>query len=767
METASEHMTVASASDCARLDLRFKRGRPRTIIRTVAVVLFAVLAVYVISLFARPAGQVYLWLDGWGVAAFELLVAMLIVACGVVVRRTRPWTIPLGLAGCLWALGDFANTYVAANGEHPGSPALFNYLWAGYFPLAFAGLMVLMNREVIKVTAANYLDGLLLLLASSTVLIAFLFEPILHATGQSTATVATNMIYPMLDLPVLGLILIGLVLSRTHGRTRWYLLAAAAVANLVGDSIAVFPQAAAGILGNALNAAAWPASLLLVAVAVWLAPGSDRPPRENQSSGFWVPTAASLVAIGTLFVATVAHVDRVGMAVALLGLVVAGARFGMALQHSRALTAQREQELHAVALRERDARDELEAAAVELRTQGQRDAFGTKLSEALEMADEENQTYDVVTRAMVEIAPSSPAELLLADSSRAHLRQVTRSPVAEAPGCPVESPFACVAVRRGQPVTFESSEALNACPKLRERASGPCSAVCVPVGFMGRALGVLHTTGPEGAPPTSDQTAQIATLATQTGARIGTLRAFEKTQLQASTDALTGLINRRTLEVEIRDLLQADIPFALAVADLDKFKAINDTHGHDAGDGALRLFSQVASATLRDGDLIARWGGEEFTFILPGISRHEAVRILDRIRDSLAHSHSGAHPGFTVSFGVTDTSCAGSIEQLLQLADHGLYRSKQDGRDRVTVAENLSQGDRPGQTPAGSQAYESPGTNGHNGYLDGSQTKHESADSGDTGAQGEAAKTYRRIKVPALHQAADEPEPRPTGLEIR
>jgi GAF domain-containing protein len=284
-----------------------------------------------------------------------------------------------------------------------------------------------------------------------------------------------------------------------------------------------------------------------------------------------------MLAMAILSGGIVSHVNRVGMGAALLALIVSGLRFGLALRHSRALTDQREQELHAAAQREREARDALEAAAGELQAQSQRDVFGTQLSEALEMVDEEETAYEVIERAIAEISVSTPAELLLADSSRAHLRRVASSPLAGAPGCPVESPFACVAVRRGQPVAFDSSEALNACPKLRGRESGPCSAVCVPVGFMGRALGVLHATGPDGSPPDGDQMAQMATLATQAGARIGTVRAFEKTQLQASTDGLTGLTNRRRLEVEIRELLRAGTLFALAVADLDKFKAINDT----------------------------------------------------------------------------------------------------------------------------------------------------------------------------------------------
>src|SRR5207244_926395 len=171
-----------------------------------------------------------------------------------------------------------------------------------------------------------------------------------------------------------------------------------------------------------------------------------------------------------------------------------------------------------------NARDITDRVALqdELTRQAQRDNFGTQLVEALEMADEEDSTYEVIERAMSEIAAAAPMELLLSDSSRANLEQAAVN-AAGAPGCPVQSPFSCVAVRRGNPVGFESSEALNACPKMRDRASGPCSAVCVPVGFMGRALGVLHATGPEIRPLDADQVAQLTTLATQAGARIGTV----------------------------------------------------------------------------------------------------------------------------------------------------------------------------------------------------------------------------------------------------
>ncbi|HWG09485.1 MAG TPA: diguanylate cyclase [Solirubrobacteraceae bacterium] len=371
----------------------------------------------------------------------------------------------------------------------------------------------------------------------------------------------------------------------------------------------------------------------------------------------------------------------------------------------------------------------------EVSLQTERDKFGGQLIEALEMADEESAAYDVVQRAMSEISPATPMELLLSDSSRAHLKRVAISASAGAPQCPVESPFSCAAVRRGSAVVFESSEALNACPKLRGRESGPCSAACVPVGFMGRALGVLHVTAAEGAPPSALAVEQLTLLATQAGARIGTVRAFERSQLQAATDGLTGLPNRRTTQTHLRGLLKGGHDFALALADLDEFKKLNDKHGHEAGDRALRLFAQVCQSVLRDHDVVARWGGEEFVLVLPELERQGALLVLERIRERLAESHVGSHPRFTASFGLTDSTQAASIEQLLQIADTALYDAKAAGRDRIVVgvpplSEPITLADGPG-TDASPRDY--------------------------------ATRARRR---PAFHSAADEEEPGPNGIDV-
>lgn len=329
--------------------------------------------------------------------------------------------------------------------------------------------------------------------------------------------------------------------------------------------------------------------------------------------------------------------------------------------------------------------DGLTSVVDKLAYDAQRDGLGRQLAEALEMADDERAVAKVVQRAMVQAAPESPAELMLADSSTANLERFAESPSAGAPGCPARSPFGCPAIRKGGAVVFPDSTALNACPHLRDRPTGPCSAVCVPVSFMGRSLGVLHASGPIVEEVSAELVTNLTTVATQTGARIGTVRAFQKTQLQAATDGLTGLINRRTFENELKRMLATGTPVAVAIADLDRFKMLNDTAGHDAGDRALRHFAKVLKQSTRGTDLVARYGGEEFVFAFAGLDRDGGKVLLDRIRTNLAASLRGDVPHFTSSFGVTDNTYSSEVAELVSLADDALYRAKQGGRDRVEI----------------------------------------------------------------------------------
>jgi len=328
-----------------------------------------------------------------------------------------------------------------------------------------------------------------------------------------------------------------------------------------------------------------------------------------------------------------------------------------------------------------------------LRAEADRDAFATQMVEAFEMADSEGEAFQVVTRVMKNIAPDRPMEMLVADSSHAHLERAATHPRSGPAGCTVDSPFSCIAVRRGSTTVFTDSAAVNACPKLRDRLGGTVavSAACAPVSFMGHSLGVLHMVGPVGAPASDRQVAQLGSLAQQAGARVGTLRAFRKTQIQASTDSLTGLSNRRTLEERVRTLAADHKGYAFVLCDLDHFKKLNDTYGHEAGDKALRLFSQVLRDCLRTDDLPARWGGEEFALLLAHASAESGFEVTERIRASLEIAlAAGSVPRFTASFGVADTSLSTTFEQLARMADDALYQAKAGGRDRAVVARNMA-----------------------------------------------------------------------------
>jgi two-component system, cell cycle response regulator len=156
-------------------------------------------------------------------------------------------------------------------------------------------------------------------------------------------------------------------------------------------------------------------------------------------------------------------------------------------------------------------------------------------------------------------------------------------------------------------------------------------------------------------------------------------------------DELTGLHNRRhideQLKKEISTARRHGQPLAVLMLDIDHFKAVNDQEGHPAGDRVLQEFAARVQAVTRDGDVVGRWGGEEFIIIAPQTNDSEALTLGERVRLAIAERpvDLGDHTiSITVSIG-----CAvgvGSPEELVEQADIALYRSKSEGRDRVSAA---------------------------------------------------------------------------------
>lgn len=160
----------------------------------------------------------------------------------------------------------------------------------------------------------------------------------------------------------------------------------------------------------------------------------------------------------------------------------------------------------------------------------------------------------------------------------------------------------------------------------------------------------------------------------------------------AMTDPLTGLMNRRAL-FEIYGRRSFTPVMAAVIFDIDRFKAVNDDHGHAAGDGMLKLFADELTANLRGSDIVARLGGEEFALVLDNVMPGRAEQIADRIRESFAArelAFEGKTLKCTVSAGIAFGSGEGSdFDAVLHAADRALYAAKRNGRNRVESAEYL------------------------------------------------------------------------------
>jgi diguanylate cyclase (GGDEF)-like protein len=164
---------------------------------------------------------------------------------------------------------------------------------------------------------------------------------------------------------------------------------------------------------------------------------------------------------------------------------------------------------------------------------------------------------------------------------------------------------------------------------------------------------------------------------------------LEQVQKMATTDGLTGIANRRSFDIGLeRELSRAarnNAPLTVVLIDLDHFKQLNDTHGHQMGDEVLRLVGGALAEHCRDFDMAARYGGEEFAVILPGCSEAESVDAAERFRRVVGACDTRVP--VTASLGVaTYPGNGANAGELVKAADDALYQSKRAGRDRVTVA---------------------------------------------------------------------------------
>ena len=258
----------------------------------------------------------------------------------------------------------------------------------------------------------------------------------------------------------------------------------------------------------------------------------------------------------------------------------------------------------------------------------------------------------------------------------------------------------CWALRQAQLYGVGPSQTRPFCQHL-ERPF-PVSCLCVPIMAESEMLGVLHIqqnrpVGADGEDSLLNSATQqmAAAMAQQIALAIANLKMRVMLRSQAMRDPLTGLFNRRyltdLLELELRRAQRTGTTVGLVMLDIDHFKRVNDTYGHPAGDMVLRAFANLLKAKCRGGDIVSRYGGEEFVIVMPAASLEDATRRAETLREGaglmqLAYESQTLGP-ITVSLGVAVFPDHGATgDALIHTADAALYRAKQQGRNQVVAA---------------------------------------------------------------------------------
>jgi diguanylate cyclase (GGDEF)-like protein len=225
----------------------------------------------------------------------------------------------------------------------------------------------------------------------------------------------------------------------------------------------------------------------------------------------------------------------------------------------------------------------------------------------------------------------------------------------------------------------ENAEAHVGSFELWDAAGRPQSVLYEPLLRDAETIGVLVVGWPGPVRADGPRVKVVELLAHEAAAVLNRADALSALSDQASTDALTGLPNRRMWDARIAEALEDETPFTVAMLDFDHFKDYNDTHGHPAGDRLLKETAAMWRGHVRGGDLLARLGGEEFGLLLFGCNHTQTLDVLERLRGAVYHDR-------TCSVGFAVYKPEESAEQVLARADAALYEAKQSGRDRVCMS---------------------------------------------------------------------------------
>jgi diguanylate cyclase (GGDEF)-like protein len=306
-------------------------------------VLGVLVIAYLISLLVRSPDQNWIWLDGWAVCAIEAIASIICIVRGLDKNPGRIAPLALGLSLLSWTLGDVFLTIESLGGKIPTVPSIADVFYLGFYPLAYVATVQLLRTVMGRLSRPNWLDGVVAGLGAAAVCAAFAFHSILSAAGGSVAAASTNLAYPIGDVLLLSLVIGGTVMLSGRTTMPWFLLATGITLNVIGDTSNLFSSSTifASKIGTDLNAVAWPASILLISMSVWLKPRTLDPLRTQRVAGIALPGIAAVAGLAILLIGYVHTIPWVALWLAAATLMVAGLRLTLSARDLRILTEER------------------------------------------------------------------------------------------------------------------------------------------------------------------------------------------------------------------------------------------------------------------------------------------------------------------------------------------------------------------------------------------------------------------------------------------
>ncbi|MDQ2813842.1 MAG: bifunctional diguanylate cyclase/phosphodiesterase [Actinomycetota bacterium] len=297
---------------------------------------------YLMFLIIRGANGDSQLVNGWGPAGFELVAGALCIACGVTRQPRRAVALTLGLGITSWALGDLVLSLESQGGVTPPTPSLKDVFYLGFYPLAYVAAVIFIRGDTRRLTTPNWLDGAVASAGTASVCAAFVFSRVLQVTGAGPAATATNLAYPIGDVLLLSLIMGGSTVMPGRRKAPWLLMATGLAINAVGDTANLFGTSfGASRISFILNAIAWPSSLLVLSVSVWLRPRPADLQAVQKPASFVIPGMSAACALAVLFVGNLHGTSGLSLGTATAALLLAGVRLALSVRGIRSISQER------------------------------------------------------------------------------------------------------------------------------------------------------------------------------------------------------------------------------------------------------------------------------------------------------------------------------------------------------------------------------------------------------------------------------------------